>query len=61
ILANWGKKTNDKGQSIESKEIYDSEMNESIKSMESNPRLKDRAEILRGNVALMKKWAAEGK
>jgi len=61
ILANWEKKTNDKGKNIESEEIYNIEMNEVIKSMENNPRIASRVIIFRENVALMKRWAAEGK
>lgn len=61
ILTNWEKKTKDKGRSIESKEIYDNEMNSIIMSMENNPRTAEKIEILRENIALMKKWAAEGK
>lgn len=61
ILASWEEETKDQGRHIESEEIYDLEMNDLIKSTENNPRTADRAKDIKENVALMKKWAAEGK
>jgi arylsulfatase A-like enzyme len=61
ILNDWEENTNDQGRSIESPEVYASAMAAVIKSLEGNTRLPNRAKILRENVALMKKWAAEGK
>lgn len=61
ILAKWEKKTEDKGQNIESEEVYSSEMDVYINQIKDNPRLADRLTKLKENIALMKKWAAEGK
>jgi len=61
ILANWEKKTGDKGQNIESEEVYSSEMEVLINRTNNNTRIADRTGNLKDNIALMKKWAAEGK
>jgi arylsulfatase A-like enzyme len=61
ILNDWEENTNDQGRTIESPEVYASTMEAVIKSLEGNTRLPNRAKVLRENVALMKKWAVEGK
>lgn len=61
ILKEWEENTNDQGRNIESPEVYESEMASVIESVKNNKRLPERANVLRKNVALMKKWAAEGK
>jgi arylsulfatase A-like enzyme len=61
ILANWEKKTKDMGRNIESEEVYSSEMDGLMNQTEANPRLADRVKKRWENIALMKKWAAEGK
>ncbi|MCK4920214.1 MAG: sulfatase [Bacteroidales bacterium] len=61
VLNNWEIETNDQGRDIESPEVYESEMSSVIKSVKGSTRLPERANVLRENVELMKKWAAEGK
>ncbi|MDQ3651573.1 MAG: sulfatase [Acidobacteriota bacterium] len=55
-LKGWIKETNDRGQQPESTAMYDSDMTVYLDS----PR-GERLRILRDTIALMKKWAAEGK
>ena len=54
-LDEWIKRTNDHG--AESAAVYDSEMVAYSKRVGNNP---EAASILRRNIALMKRWAAEG-
>lgn len=61
ILNKWETATNDQGKTIESEDVYEKEMEPILKSVANNPRLPHRAEVLQKNMALMKKWAAEGK
>lgn len=61
ILNEWEIRTNDQGKNIESREVYEKEMAPSLKSVAQNPRLPEREKVLRRNMALMIKWAAEGK
>jgi len=61
ILNKWEIDTKDQGRTIESPEVYNSVMESSIKGLENSTRLPNRARVLRENVAIMKKWAAEGK
>ncbi len=55
-LDEWIKRTNDHG--AESEAMYDSEMAVYSKRVSNDPEM---ASILRRNIALMKRWAAEGK
>jgi hypothetical protein len=59
-LDTWMEETDDKGRAAESKEMYDSDMAiylSTIKRRSTPENLK----IIEDNIALMKKWAAEGK
>lgn len=60
ILDEWEVNTNDQGRTLESHEVYNREMNYLIKDVD-HTRLPNRANVLRENVAIMNKWAAEGK
>lgn len=60
ILEDWEVNTNDQGKTLESLEVYNREMNYLIKGVD-HTRLPNRANVLRKNVAIMNKWAAEGK
>lgn|GEM_PF-1079296 len=53
ILENWIIETGDKGIEPESMEMYDSDMKVYLGKNEDSE--------LKANIALMKKWAAEGK
>jgi arylsulfatase A-like enzyme len=55
-LEEWMKRTNDHG--AESEAMYDSDMAVYARSRNVDP---EQAAILKRNIALMKKWAAEGK
>lgn len=56
MLNRWIAETGDMG--AETEEMYDSDMAVYMKSKSVDPK---QGEILRNNIALMKKWAAEGK
>lgn len=59
LLVEWEERTGDKGRKPEPKERYDSDMKVYL---EGNSGLKkDRAELLKKNIELNKKWASEGK
>jgi arylsulfatase A-like enzyme len=55
-LDRWIAKTGDKGQTPEPESMYDSDMAAYL-----GPKGNDRNKVLLDNIALMKKWAAEGK
>ncbi len=57
-LEEWMESTNDQGRKPESAEMYESDMDAYVGGKKDKSPLKD--EVLR-NIALMKKWAAEGK
>ena len=59
-LDDWMKTTEDKGQQAETESMYDSDMAVYLKTLQ---RKGDPADLkrLKDNIALMKKWATEGK
>ena len=56
----WVEETDDKGRFPESEEMYDSDMAEYFRNYKDNPDSPD-YQVLKRNIAQMKKWAAEGK
>ena len=60
-LDHWMDETDDKGRVAESESMYDSDMKVYIDKLKSPKFDPSRAETLLGNIARMKKWAAEGK
>jgi len=61
MLMQWETETGDRGKTPEPGEMYDSDMAVYIKAMLRSERTADRAEIIKHNISLMKRWAAEGK
>lgn len=61
ILNDWEIRTKDKGRILEPEEVYEKEMEPILKSVSNSERLPNREKVLRKNMAIMKKWAAEGK
>lgn len=60
-LQTWMEETDDKGRVGESAEMYDSDMQvyvDRLSKRKSNP---EHLQTIKNNIALMKKWAAEGK
>ncbi|MCG8602217.1 MAG: sulfatase [Verrucomicrobiales bacterium] len=57
----WMIETNDHGRSGEDPAMYDSDMAEYFKKFQNKPELENDRKTLERNIALMKKWAAEGK
>jgi arylsulfatase A-like enzyme len=57
-LDRWMEETGDQGRVPESESRYDSDMAVYLKELSKTP---ERMKILQDNIALMKKWAAEGK
>lgn len=57
----WMEETGDHGREPESEERYDAEMVSYTSKHRKNPESADRLAIIEGNIAQMKKWAAEGK
>ena len=57
-LNRWMERTDDRGRQGEPAALYDSDMAVYLK--ESNRERKEYQRTLRANIALMKKWAAEG-
>ena len=63
ILDKWIRETNDQGQNPEPKAMYDSDMKvyvDGIRKRGGDEWIKH-AELIERNIALMKKWQAEGK
>lgn len=58
-LRQWITETNDRGQQPESEAMFDSDMKVYLTEVSRQPET--RRQTLRDNIALMKKWAAEGK
>lgn len=58
-LNRWIKETNDHGHQPESARMLDSDMAVYLKEISGQPD--ERLRVIRDNIALMKKWAAEGK
>jgi len=58
LLDTWIHETNDQGQTPETEAAYDADMAVYLKSQKKNENY---VQILRGNIAQMKAWAAEGK
>ena len=58
-LNRWMEHTNDRGRQGEPAAMYDSDM--AVYLNEINHEREEYLRTLRGNIALMKKWAAEGK
>lgn len=54
----WMDETNDLGRVPEAPEMYDSDMEVYLKRLKKKP---EQLQIIEDNIALMKKWAAEGK
>lgn len=57
-LDRWMEETGDRGRVPETAVRYDSDMAVYLNSVKKNP---DRLKVLEANIALMKKWASEGK
>ncbi|QDT10321.1 sulfatase [Planctomycetes bacterium K23_9] len=57
----WMKETNDQGQVPESSEMFDSDMKVYTDRMHGPKGSPEQAQIIDNNIALMRKWAAEGK
>ncbi|MCI0457650.1 MAG: hypothetical protein L0Z62_11820, partial [Gemmataceae bacterium] len=55
-LERWMQETNDRGREPEPAKMYDSDM-----AVYLNSKAAAQSDVLRQNIALMKKWAAEGK
>ena len=60
-LDTWMEETNDLGREPESEERYDSDMAPYLAKMRGGEADLERKKIIADNIALMKKWAAEGK
>jgi len=58
-LSDWEQSTNDHGRELESMKMYDSDMQVYLDALKT--RRPERLKEIEGNIALMKKWAAEGK
>ncbi len=63
MLDQWIRETNDRGQHRESEAMYDSDMKVYVDGMKkrSGDEWARHAELIERNIALMKKWQAEGK
>jgi arylsulfatase A-like enzyme len=55
-LERWMRETNDRGREPEPEKVYDSDM-----AVYLGSKADDQSAVLRQNIALMKRWAAEGK
>jgi len=60
ILSNWIKETGDMGMTAESQESYDSSMDAYLKGFRRRKNT-ERIKSIEANIAVMKKWATEGK
>ncbi|MDB4770806.1 sulfatase [bacterium] len=59
LLSSWERDSNDRGQSFENSERYDSDMKPYLEKARRNDS--DTANMLERNIALMKKWQQQGK
>ena len=60
-LEQWMEETGDQGREPESLEMYDSDMAVYVGSAASKKKTPEHLQTIRDNIALMKKWATEGK
>lgn len=60
-LNQWMESTGDQGRQPESAEMYDSDMKVYLDSLRSRNKEPERLEVIKSNIALMKRWAAQGK
>jgi arylsulfatase A-like enzyme len=61
ILSDWEERTGDRGRTPEPYEIYAKEIEPFVRVLEGPRNQPDRAQAVRDNMALMKKWHEEGK
>ncbi len=63
ILDKWIRETNDRGRYPEPKAMYDSDMKVYVDGMRNRggDEWIEHAKLIERNIALMKKWQAEGK
>ncbi|WP_197167839.1 sulfatase family protein [Neorhodopirellula pilleata] len=60
-LNQWMVQTNDQGRTPESSEMYDSDMKVYVDGLRGKQGQSEHLETIEENIALMKRWAAEGK
>ena len=56
----WIKQNGDQGQTVESQEMYDSDMDAYLQGMAKSGRM-ERFNEIKNNISVMKKWWKEGK
>jgi arylsulfatase A-like enzyme len=59
-LDKWIKQNGDQGQTVESQEMYDSDMDAYLQGMAKSGRM-ERFNEIKNNISVMKKWWKEGK
>ena len=60
-LDKWMEQTGDRGREPESKEMFESDMDVYLNGLRSKKRSPEHIKAIEDNIALMKKWASEGK
>ena len=61
MLETWMSETDDQGRTPESKEMFDSDMKVYVDSLKKRKRDPAHIQTIESNIALMKKWAKEGR